>query len=138
MIGLIVGALAVWATTDLGLDKGAGESSYAPTPAPKAPRVVRTTPAQGATIAPGPFLLGVTFDQPMEKGNYSFVQISADTFPDCDHQATQSADGRTYTMRCTPKPGRHYEVWFNNPPYMNFKARSGPPAQPYQLLFRAR
>jgi DNA-binding CsgD family transcriptional regulator len=130
MIAILAGPLGLWATGNGG--------GYAPPPGLAAPRVVRTSPTQGATIPLGPFALSVTYDQAMQPGNYSFVQVSADTFPDCDHLATQSADGRTYTMRCTAKPGHRYEAWFNRPPYMNFKAANGLPAEPYQLLFRVK
>ena len=34
--------------------------------------------------------------------------------------------------------GRSYEVWFNQPPYMNLKSLSGTRAQPYQLRFLAK
>lgn len=102
------------------------------------PRVVSTSPASGDVIAPGPFLLSVTFDRPMRPGNYSFVQKSADTYPDCDGQPDQSSDGRTFILRCTARAGRSYEVWLNSPPYMNFRSVDGDSAQPFQLLFPTR
>ncbi|NYD91199.1 LuxR C-terminal-related transcriptional regulator [Sphingomonas melonis] len=102
-----------------------------------APKVVRTVPAQGATVAPGPLTLSVTFDRPMRPGSYSFVQKSAQTFPDCgSNQPVQSADGRTFTLRCEVQLGRRYELWFNSPPYMNFTDRAGVPALPFGLFFQ--
>jgi hypothetical protein len=102
------------------------------------PRVVATSPAAGAVIPPGPLTLSVTFDQPMLEGNYSFVQMSAETYPRCEPRPTLSRDARTYSVRCTALAGRRYEIWFNRPPYMNFKSIEGVPAQPFQLLFRTR
>ncbi len=103
-----------------------------------APRVVATQPDFGAEIEPGPFLLSVTFDRPMQAGSFSFVQKSAETWPVCRSLPEQSGDGRTFTLRCTAEAGGDYEVWFNSPPYMNFGSVDGVSAEPFQLLFRAR
>jgi DNA-binding CsgD family transcriptional regulator len=102
-----------------------------------APVVTATTPAAGAIIAPGPFTLSVTFDLPMLEG-YSFVQMSRETFPTCEPRVQFSADRRSFSQRCTALPGRHYEIWFNREPYMNFRSASGAAARPHQLLFQAR
>ena len=104
----------------------------------RAPTVVRTVPSNGAVIAPGPFTLSVTFDRPMADGSFSYVQKSSETFPQCGFPAQLSADRRTFTVRCAAEPARQYEIWFNSPPYMNFKGANGAPAQPHQLLFRTR
>jgi DNA-binding CsgD family transcriptional regulator len=109
----------------------------APSAQPVPPTAVTTSPRNGSLIPPGPFLLTVTFDQPMAEG-YSFVQMSRETMPECDYQASQSADRRTFTVRCIAAAGKHYEVWLNRPPYMNFRGLSGTPAQPRQLLFSVR
>lgn len=101
------------------------------------PIVVSTSPADGSIIAPGPFDLTVTFDRAMLEGSYSFVQVSPETFPDCTPGATLSADGMSYTMLCTATAGREYEVWFNRPPYMNFKSIDGISAQPHRIRFRS-
>lgn len=102
-----------------------------------APKVIATRPAEGQAIAPGPFVLSVTFDQPMREGNYSFVRISAGTYPECAAHPSLSADRRTYRLQCTAVGGRAYEIWFNRPPYMNFKGDSGIAAEPHRLTFRA-
>lgn len=108
-------------------------------PAPNAPpRVVATSPVRGATIAPGPFLLTVTFDQPMTDGSYSYTRSSPETYPDCAYPPRLSRDGRTFTARCTAAADRHYEIWFNRPPYMNFRGLNGLSSEPYQLLFGTR
>jgi DNA-binding CsgD family transcriptional regulator len=108
-------------------------------PAPTAPpRVVATRPARGAIIAPGPFLLTVTFDQPMTDQSYSYTRTSPETYPDCAYPPILSHDARTFTLRCTAAPGRQYEIWFNRQPYMNFRGLNGVSSEPYQLLFRTR
>jgi hypothetical protein len=111
--------------------------SHAAQPSP--PTVVRTNPSFGAVIAPGRLRLSVTFDRPMLSENYSFVQKDVATFPKCERGAPkQSADGRTFTLECTVDPGKSYEVWFNSPPYVAFKALDGTPAVPFQLTFRTK
>jgi hypothetical protein len=100
------------------------------------PTVVRTSPSVGAIVAPGLLELAVTFDRPMQPGSFSFVQKDTATYPDCGNNIpVRSADGRTFTLSCTVQPGRQYEVWFNSPPYMNFKDAHGTPARPFQLKF---
>ena len=101
------------------------------------PKVVTTTPSNGAMISPGPFLLSVTFDRPMLKGSYSFVRVSPDTYPDCDSRPVSSADGRSFTLRCTARAGGRYEVWFNRASFKNFRSVQGVRAKPQRLTFRA-
>ncbi|MBC2668328.1 hypothetical protein ACFOON_04995 [Novosphingobium piscinae] len=113
----------------------AGEASAVPL---AVPHVVSISPADGSTIPSGPFDLTVTFDRPMLAGSYSFVRVSPATFPDCQPNARLSQDRTSYTMRCTAVAGRVYEVWFNRPPYMNFKSAEGISAQPSRTRFRAR
>ena len=99
------------------------------------PTIVKTTPALGAKINPGPFLLSATFDRPMMDGSFSLVQVSKSTYPDCKGRPERSSDGRTFTLRCTASAGRRYEVWFNRPPFTNFKSIRGAPAKPIRLTF---
>ncbi|WP_313538166.1 hypothetical protein [Sphingomonas sp.] len=104
-----------------------------------AARVVSTFPSQGAVVAPGTIQLQVTFDLPMRPGSYSFVQKRAETYPRCDRRPPQqSADGRSFTLSCTIESGKAYEVWFNNPPFLNFVGPDGIAAIPFGLRFRTR
>jgi DNA-binding CsgD family transcriptional regulator len=102
------------------------------------PRVISTSPEDESRISPGPFNLIIRFDRPMMRDSYSVVKVSSETFPDCLPKAQLSADGKSYTMRCSAKAGREYEIWFNRPPYMNFKSREGISAQPHRIRFRAK
>lgn len=105
---------------------------------PSEPRVVATTPAQGATIPPGPFTLSVTYDRAMAPDGWSFVQTGRGAYPGCDNRPVQSSDGRTFTMRCTAEAGTRYAVAFNAGRFRNFRSRAGVPAQPAMLWFRTR
>jgi DNA-binding CsgD family transcriptional regulator len=121
------------------LGVGALNQRHAAPPQTNAPpRVVGTSPGAGAIIPPGPFLLTVTFDQPMTDGSYSYTRTSPETYPECVLPPALSRDGRTFTMRCTAVAGRNYEIWFNRPPFMNFRGLNGVSSEPHQLLFRTR
>lgn len=112
-------------------------SGEAPKAAP--PKVISTFPTQGDTVAPGPIELRVTFDRPMRGKSYSFVQKSAETYPDCGtNQPVQSDDRKTFTLTCNVEANRRYEVWFNNPPYLNFAGENGDPAVPFGLSFQTK
>lgn len=74
----------------------------------------------------------------MHDQSYSFVQISAESYPHCESRPQFSADRRTYSLRCTAEAGRRYEVWFNREPYMAFRGEDGTPSRPYRLLFGVR
>ena len=130
MLAIAVIGVAALATQQNG-------NSASPQPPSRQPRVKAASPAPGGQVAPGPLTLRVTFDRPMRRGSYSFVQTSADTYPDCGANAPElSRDRRTFTLRCKVGPGRAYEIWFNRPPYMNFKSEGALPAVPFQLRFR--
>jgi len=130
-----VALMIALAAAMIALSIGDGGASSRPSNA--SPKVVATKPSAGDTIRPGPFTLAVTFDKPMIDGNYSFVQVSPETYPRCEPRPQLSPDAQTFTLRCTAKPDHRYEVWFNRSPHMNFKSLSGAPAQPYHLRFRA-
>ncbi len=102
------------------------------------PVAAAVTPKADSVIAPGPFALSVTYDQPMQYRSFSFVQATRGTYPDCSGAPGMSRDRRTFTLSCTAQPGRDYEVWFNRQPYMNFRSRAGVPARPYRRLFVTR
>jgi hypothetical protein len=101
---------------------------------PHQPTVVRTSPREGATLKPGPFVVSVTFDRAMQPGSYSFAG-PRDLAPEACGTPELSKDGRTYSMRCNASPGRQYEIWFNREPYMNFRSADGISAKPHRLTF---
>lgn len=131
--GLVVFTFALTISGLLWMNSGLStEAALAP------PRVISTSPADKSTISPGPFDLTVSFDRPMMRDSYSFVRVSLETFPDCSPKAQLLTDGKSYTFRCSAKAGREYEIWFNRPPYMNFKSREGISAQPHSIKFRTK
>lgn len=102
------------------------------------PHVVNTYPTEDGIIRAGPFVLRVTFDRRMESGDFAFVRVSVDSYPNCSGTPTQSSDGRTFSMNCVAKAGKNYEIWFNRPPYMSFQSVEGAISIPYRLRFSAR
>ncbi|MEQ1542130.1 MAG: LuxR C-terminal-related transcriptional regulator [Novosphingobium sp.] len=103
------------------------------------PRVVASYPVDGAVIAPGPFTLRVTFDRPMAPASYSFVATGLGTYPQCQGKPVQSADGRSYSLRCQAASGTAYAVGFNQGRFRGFRAaQGGAPAQSAVIRFRAR
>jgi DNA-binding CsgD family transcriptional regulator len=108
------------------------------TPA-SAPKVVRTVPAQGARIGPGRLTIEVTFDRPMLPQAYSFVRSDEGLYPDCPSSPRLSADGRTYSLDCIARQPGKYVMYFNRPPYMNFReAKTQTSAEPARLEFIVR
>jgi hypothetical protein len=104
--------------------------------APPAPKVLATSPKEGATIDRGPFVVSVTYDRPMQPGSYSFAGPQ-ELAPEACGTPELSTDGRTYSMRCNASAGRMYELWFNREPYMNFQSTEGARAEPYRLTFKS-
>jgi hypothetical protein len=104
-----------------------------------APRVVRTVPADGAEIAVGSFTVEVTFDKPMLPQAYSFVRSDEGLYPECPSPPRLSADGRTYSLECVARQPGKYVMYFNRPPYMNFReAETQTSAEPARLAFTVR
>jgi DNA-binding CsgD family transcriptional regulator len=141
-IGLTRGALAMTAAAIAATALGAVLLTGAFTSAAHSaqpPHVVRTSPTAGAVLPAGPAVLTVTFDRPMRPQSYSFVERSPQTFPRCPDPPTQSADGRSYSLRCTLEPRRTYEIMFNSDRHRNFAAvGDGAPAVPATLRFTTR
>ena len=101
-----------------------------------APRVVRTVPADGAEIAPGSFTVEITFDRPMLPQAYSLVRTDEGLYPECPSPPRLSADGRTYSVECVARRPGKYVMYFNRPPYMNFRdARTQVSGEPARLEF---
>lgn len=112
---------------------GVGQS--APAIPATAPRVVATTPGSDARIAPGRLVISVTFDQPMRRNSYSFVETGQGRYPDCDRTPRQSADRRSFTLNCRIEPGQSYAIGFNGGRFRNFVGANGVPAEPSLLRF---
>ena len=134
-IAMIITALTAATALILAL-QGGNSGNRAPAGAAK---VVRTTPANGATLAPGPFTVSVTFDRPMAPQSYSFVRSDEGLYPDCVGQPRLSTDRRTYSLECTASRPGTYVMHFNRPPYIGFvDAATKTPAREARLEFTVR
>lgn len=114
-------------------------AAAAPVPAWEAqrPRVVKTVPANGAMdVDPATDEIRVTFDKPMTDENWSWVQSSAETFPESAGDVHYLDDMRTCVMPVKLEPGRRYVVWFNSAEFQSFKDGEGRPAVPDLLVFQ--
>jgi RNA polymerase sigma-70 factor (ECF subfamily) len=101
--------------------------------------VIRTVPEAGQTeVDPGLKEIRVTFSKPMRDGSWSWVQMSAGSFPKLAGQPSFQTDQRTAVLPVTLDPGRTYVLWLNSPPHENFQDRDGRKAVPYLLVFSTR
>jgi hypothetical protein len=96
-----------------------------------APRVVKTMPAPGSVVRPGPMVLSVTFDQPMAceanlaKGSPFPVPCPADKAA-----VVIASDQRTLTTVCQVEAGASYSM-----PIDGFISAKGAKADRYELQF---
>ena len=103
------------------------------------PVVIRTDPVAGtADVDPGMTELKVTFSKPMTDGNWSWAQVSDETFPKVTGKPHYAADGRTCVLPVKLEPDHFYMIWLNEPPFTNFADRDGHKAVRYQLGFHTR
>ena len=101
-----------------------------------APVVIETIPQAGATgVDPSLSEIRVTFSKEMMDKNWSWVQMSPDTFPELIGQPYYLEDKRTCVVKVKLEPGKTYVVWFNSERFMNFKDLAGRSAIPYLLVF---
>lgn len=102
------------------------------------PRVIMMRPAL-SPIPAGPVTISVTFDRPMRAKSYSFVTTDRGLYPDCPAAPVQSADRRTFTLKCTVKAGQRYAIGINTGRFRNFVgAADGLPALAATLTFSVR
>ena len=100
-----------------------------------APRIVATTPADGATdVDAGLTQITVTFDQDMG-GGFSWTG-GGPQFP----QSPQGArahwqDKRTCVLPVKLEPGHQYRVGINAPSYHGFSSAAGEPVEPSSISF---
>ncbi len=101
------------------------------------PVVVQAVPQAGAVeVAPDLKQIQVTFSKPMQRGNWSWVQLSADTFPTMVGQPRFLDDQKTCVLTVTLKPNRTYAIWLNVDQYTNFKDQQGRSSVPFLLVVR--
>lgn len=131
MIGIVALLAAVVTTTF-----GSGESKDQEL---RNPQVLRTFPADGQVLSPGPFTLTISYDTPMLQDSYSYVQSDKGAFPMCGGKPRLLQDGKTFEYDCMAEAGKNYHVRFNHGRFMNFKSAANQvPAMSYAVSFSAR
>jgi hypothetical protein len=101
------------------------------------PSVVRTVPQCGDTnVDPDLKELSVSFSKNMLDKAWSFVKISADSFPNLTGDPRYLDDKRTCVVGVSLEPDRIYAMWLNSDRFQNFKDLERQPAVPYLLVFR--
>jgi RNA polymerase sigma-70 factor (ECF subfamily) len=104
------------------------------------PVVVKTEPQSGTTDVDAAAMpeIRVTYSKDMEPGNFSWVQIGKDTFPQTTGKARFLADKRTCVLPVKLEPGKAYVIWLNKAPYESFMDPDGHIAVPYLLVFETK
>jgi RNA polymerase sigma-70 factor (ECF subfamily) len=129
-IVVVVLVLAIFATVPVSVSSE--EVSVQEMP----PVVVQTIPESGTTgVEPSLSEIKVTFSKDMMDRNWSWVQMSPDTFPELLGQPYYLHDRRTCVARVKLEPGKTYVIWFNSERFSNFRDRAGRSAIPYLLVF---
>jgi hypothetical protein len=112
-----------------GLALAAGTASAQDTP-----KVVSTSPPQGARVPPSVSELKVSYDHRMA-ASWSFATGGEKAFPELWGNPSLSDDHITITLPIRLEPNRTYVVWMNTDRYKNFKSEDGAAAEPYRLTF---
>ena len=101
------------------------------------PVVVKTMPQSGDTSVDANLgEIKVTFSKDMLGGNWSWVQMSKDSFPKLEGQPMFLTDKRTCVVKVNLEPNKTYVIWLNSDRFMNFKDTGRRPAVPYLLVFK--
>lgn len=104
--------------------------------AEKRPKVVSTTPANGATdVSPSLDAIVVVFDRPMKKGSWSMCG-GGPHFPETSGKPSYDAKQTTWTIHVKLKPGRSYEFMLNSPSFTAFQSEDGVPLEPVKVTFK--
>jgi RNA polymerase sigma-70 factor (ECF subfamily) len=74
----------------------------------------------------------------MTDGNWAWVQISKDTFPQIVGKPRYLEDKKTCGVDVKLEPKKTYVIWLNSPPYTSFTDTDGHKAVPYLLVFQTR
>ena len=98
------------------------------------PKVVSTSPSQGARVPPSLSELKVSYDHRMAP-SWSFATGGEKAFPELWGNPSLSDDHITITLPIRLEPNRTYVVWMNTDRYKNFKSEDGAAAEPYRLTF---
>ena len=80
----------------------------------------------------------MTYSKDMIDGNWSWSQISDESFPETTGSPRYLEDKRTCVLPVKLQPGKTYVVWLNSSRHTNFKDTDGRAAVPYLLVFETK
>jgi hypothetical protein len=101
---------------------------------PEGPRVISTTPENGATdVDPNLAEIKVVYDSEM-RGSYSWCRVGEGEYPETTGRPKWISP-TTCVLPVKLKPDTKYVIWLNTEQYTGFRARSGAIAIPYKLVF---
>ena len=107
-----------------------------PTLANVPPVVVKTEPQAGASdVAAGTTEIRVTFSKKMQDKGWSWVTVTAASFPKLAGQAHYLPDQMTNVLPVALEAGKTYAMWINSGELENFQDMDGRKAVPYLLVF---
>lgn len=103
------------------------------------PVVVKTVPEAGTNAVDASLAeIQVVFSKEMLAGNWSWSQLSNDSFPEVVGAPRYEADKRTCVLPIKLQPGKTYAIWLNSEKFGNFKDADGRSAVPYLLTFKTK
>lgn len=101
------------------------------------PVIVKTVPQAGAAdIDAKTTEIQVTFSKEMMDENWSWSQLSDQSFPKIVGKPKYWKDKRTCVASVKLEPGKTYGIWLNSDKFHGFKDASGRSAVPYLLVFK--
>lgn len=100
------------------------------------PQVRSTFPSAGEAIAPGLFVLKVTFDQKMLEKGFDFAAVPATETPDCLKTPRLLDDEKTFVLLCRARAGKTYALSFNASAAGGFLNIAGQRARAASLSFK--
>jgi hypothetical protein len=104
-----------------------------------APKVVRTSPPNGATdVDPNLSEIVIHFSEPMMENTYSVMRAKGE-FPKVTNFYFMD-NSTAFVMKVRLKPDTEYRFGINGdePRYQNFKSRKGVPSKPVEIQFKTR
>lgn len=104
-------------------------------PRTEAPKLVKSYPAAGQTIAPGILVISLTFDQSMLKNGFNLVPAAGADRLDCLKTPRLLDDNKTFVLLCTAEPGKTYKLALNAAAEGGFQNQSEHRAEPATLSF---
>jgi hypothetical protein len=85
-------------------------------PATEAPKLAKSYPAAGQSLAAGVLVMTVTFDQPMLATGFDFGPAGGGEQPHCLKTPRLLTDKKTFVLLCTTEPSKSYALTFNARP----------------------